>query len=104
LKFVNDNFECKIIPITKYTDWRRVDANISEGITTDFGGTVFLRGGESQKVELEYSFYNFGDEALGHIKENLDSLEYYIKFTDNLGKNYLMKINDIRVEREVRRK
>lgn len=96
LKFINDNFEYKVFPITKYTEWKKVDANTTEGNTTDFGGTIFLRGGESQKIELKYTLYDFNDDLLKHIKENLNSLEYYIKFTNNLGKNYLLKINNIK--------
>jgi len=106
LKFTNDGFECTVHPKTKSYSWHSVDGNLSvqEQEVTDFGGTIFLRGGESQKIELEYMLHNFDDKALKHVKENLSSLEYYLKFTDNLGKNYLMKINDIRGKREVHRR
>ncbi len=106
LKFINDNFEYKIFPTTKYTKWK-VDtniSNISEGITTDLGGTIFLRGGESQKIELEYDLYDFGDDLLKHIKENVNSLEYYLNFTDNLGRDYLIKVDGIKGKREVERR
>ncbi len=105
LKFTNDGFECAIHPKTKSYSWHSVDGNpsVQEQEVTDFGGTIFLRGGESQKIELEYMLHDFNDEVLKHIKENLNSLEYYLRFTDNLGKSYSLKINDIKGEREVHR-
>lgn len=105
LKFTNDGFEYTIHPKTKSYSWHSVDGNqnVREQEVTDFGGTIFLRGGESQKIELEYMLHDFNDEVLKHVKENLSSLEYHLKFTDNLGKNYSLKINDIRGEREVHR-
>jgi len=101
LKLTNDDFEYEIPPTTKDIEWKKCDINTQQQIVTDLGGTIFLRGGDSQKVELEYTLYNnLGDDLLKHIKENLDSLEYNIKFTDNLGKNYLVKIDDVRGRRE----
>lgn len=102
LKFNNDNFQYKIPPIIKDTEWEKIDDCRSEGNIIDLGGTIFLRGGESQKIELKYVLRNFSSDLLKHIKENLNSLEYYIKFTDNLGKNYLIKINNIKSEQEAR--
>lgn len=104
LKFTNDGAEYEAPPITKDREWENVDNSTSREIVTDLGGTIFLRGGESHKIELEYTLYDFGDDLLKHIKENLNSLEYHLKFKDNLGKNYLLKINDIKGEREVTRK
>ena len=107
-KFNNDNFEYKIPPTTKDSWNEKLDER--GGMTTyrtvvnDLGGTIFLRGGESQKVELEYSLYNFDDDLLKHIKENLSSLGYHLKFYDNLGKYYSIEINNIQGEREVHRK
>lgn len=103
LKFNNDNFQYKILPVTKNKEWKKIDDCTSEENIIDLGGTIFLRGGESQKIELKYTLYNFGDDLLKHIKENLSSLEYYIKFTDNIGKNYLLKIDNIKGEHEVKR-
>ncbi len=106
LKFTNDGFECTVLPKTKSYSWHSVDGNpnVREQEVTDFGGTIFLRGGESQKIELEYLLHDFNDEVLKHIKENLNSVEYYLRFTDNLGKSYSLKINDIKGEREVHRR
>jgi len=104
LKFTDDGAEYEMLPITKDREWEQISSNTSREIVTDLGGTIFLRGGESHKIELEYTLYNFGDDVLKHIKENLNSLEYYIKFKDNLGKNYLLKITEIKGEREVYRK
>jgi hypothetical protein len=104
LKFINDGFEYLLLPITKSIRWIPKTSTyppISEEEITDLGGTIYLRGGESQKIELNYTLLDFDDELLRNIKENLNSLEYYIKFTDNLGKNYLLKINDVRGEQKV---
>jgi hypothetical protein len=104
LKFISDNFEYKIFPKTKesYDTDIRKEGPITNyrTVTNDLGGTIFLRGGESQKIELKYELFNITDDLLKHIKENLSSLEYYIKFTDNLGKNYLLKINTIKSANE----
>lgn len=94
LKFNNDNFE--VFPTTKHIERKKIDATTFEESTIDLGGTIFLRGGESQKIELEYELYDLDDDLLRHIRENFNSLKYYIKFTDNLGKNYLLKIGIIK--------
>lgn len=106
LKFADDGFEYAILPKTKSIRWHTISTmpSVQEEEVTDFGGTIFLRGGESQKIELEYALHDFGDDVLKHIKENLNSLEYHLKFTDNLGKNYSLKIDDIRGERDVKRR
>lgn len=96
LKFKNDGFEYLVPPKTKLTRYHQKTPTVSEEEITDLGGTIYLRGGESQKIELDYIVYRIDDKLLKHIKENLNSLEYYIKFADNLGKNYLLKINDVR--------
>lgn len=104
LRFSANSAEYEILPTTKDIEWKKIDSNTSQQIVTDLGGTIFLRGGESHKIELEYTLHDFGDDLLKNIKENLNSLEYYIKFNDNLGKSYLLEISDIRGEREVYRK
>jgi len=106
LEFTNDGFKYEVSPKTKSIRWHTTQTTpyqVQEEEITDFGGTIFLHGGESRKIELEYNLYDFSDKLLKHVKENLDSLEYYIRFSDNLGKNYLIKIDDIGGEREVRR-
>ncbi len=99
LRFTNNNFEYKIIPNTKESWHEKLEEvgamTTYRTVVNDLGGTIFLRGGESQRIELEYKLDDFGNDLLKHIKEDLDSLEYYFKFVDNLGKSYLMKINDI---------
>lgn len=104
LRFANTGVEYGVLPTTKDVEWKKIDSSTSQEIVTDLGGTIFLRGGDSHKIELEYTLHNLGDDLLKNIKENLNSLEYYIKFNDNLGKGYLLKINNIRGEREVYRK
>jgi hypothetical protein len=104
LKFKNDGFQYLIPPTTKSTKWipNPNNLNIQTGEVTDYGGTIYLRGGESQKIELEYATF-LKHELLKHIKESLNSMEYNIEFADNLGKNYLLKINDVRDEEKVER-
>jgi len=96
-KFRNDGFQYSVPPITKSIRWIPYPNNpsASESETTDYGGTIYLRGGESQKIELEYET-QLNEELLKHIKETPNSFEYWIKFTDNLGKNYSLKIIDVR--------
>ena len=104
LKFVGNATNYEVLPTTKDVEWKKIDSNTSQEIVTDLGGTIFLRGGDSHKIELEYTLHDFRDDFIQQVKENLNSLEYFIKFNDNLGKNYLIKINDIRGEREVHRR
>lgn len=104
LRFSADGIEYEVSPTTKDIEWKKIDSNTSQQIVTDLGGTIFLRGGDSHKIELEYTLHDFGDDLLKSVKENLNSLKYYIKFNDNLGKNYLLEIKNIRGEREVYRK
>lgn len=103
LKFSNDGFECRISPETKSRESRKIDASTSEIITTDLGGTIFLLGGDSKKIELEYPFYKFDKSFIDHLKRDFGFLEYYMEFHDNLGKKHVIKICDIRGEREVYR-
>ena len=85
-------------------EYKNINANTQQEVVTDLGGTIFLRGGESQKIELKYNLYNFGDDLSRHIKENLSSVEYYLKYKNNLATNHRLKVDDIRSEREVYRK
>jgi len=104
LKFLANNVEYEVSPTTKDIEWENTGANTSKQIITDLGGTIFLRGGDYLKIELEYSLYDFEESMFKNLKENITSLEYYIKFNDNLGKCHLIKIIDIRGEGEVYRK
>ncbi len=104
LKFSNDDFEYNLFPDTKEVEYKNINANTQQEVVTDLGGTIFLRGGESQKIELKYNLYNFGDDLSRHIKENLSSVEYYLKYKNNLATNHRLKVDDIRSEREVYRK
>lgn len=50
----------------------------------DLGGTIYLKGGEYEKIELEYQF-TFNEEFVEYFKNNPTSLEYYIQYKNNFG-------------------
>lgn len=108
LKFNNDNFEYEILPITKEKHTEKVEERggmtLYDETITDFGGAIFLRGGDFQKIELEYTLYDFTEELLNHIKQHLNFLEYFIRFSDNLNNSYLLKIQKIQPEKETYRR
>jgi len=105
LRFTNDDFEYKVSPITKDIDWEK-RGETSQGVeyyhetVTDFGGTVFLQGGDRKKVELDYRIYKPTEEILNYIKKNLNSLEYFIEFHDNLNKKYCLKVTKVQPKKE----
>jgi len=99
LHFNNDNFRYKLFPVTKERHSKKIEERggieIYDETTIDHGGAIFLRGGDFHKIELEYNCYNLKKELLDHIKNNLSSVKYYIKFSDNLGNKYLREISKI---------
>ncbi|HEY5587868.1 MAG TPA: hypothetical protein VIK86_02815 [Candidatus Paceibacterota bacterium] len=67
----------------------------------NLGATIFLRGGESDKVQIYYTPVNNPEtdeniETFGNpndlINSDLSKLEYFIRYNNNLGKNYEIKI------------
>lgn len=71
--------------------------------TINYGGSIFLAGGASEKIELEYVFRVESEEQLAFIKEiqaNQDLIEYTLKTKDNLGNEYSLFVKDIFKERE----
>jgi len=106
LKFINDNFEYKIFPITKESWSEKLEESGPMATSTyrtvinDLGGAIFLSGGDFQKIELKYALYNFSDELLKHIRENIPFLEYYIEFCDNLENKYHLKVQKIQPEQD----
>ncbi|MBF0555139.1 MAG: hypothetical protein HQK96_11390 [Nitrospirae bacterium] len=85
LKYINDGSKYEIPPNTE--------------------GTIFLRGGELQEIIQEYKLSSNVERDLKDndsvlyklLREDSPSFEYCIKYTNNLGKHYSLKINDIRV-------
>lgn len=108
MKFVNDNFRYKLSPKTKEThrENKREYGGMTtwDEITNDLGGSIFLRGGEIQKIELEYYINNCSGNLLEHIQNNLGSLEYQLEYKDSLGDDNKIKINKIQSERETFRR
>ena len=94
-------FQLSVPPITKsYSFGSTSIPNVSTQEEIDLGGTIFLRGGESQKVELEYVSYI----KIETIKRIIGSVEYWIKYTDNVDKDYLVKITEVKPTKEVKRR
>ncbi len=98
-----DSDEWKINPKRKEltgSSYQEKPWMISQNFYKDLGGTIYLKGGDYKKIELEYRF-SFGEdeEFVRAFKDNPNSLKYYIKYKDNFGKEYKkedMKIMNIR--------
>jgi hypothetical protein len=78
----------------------RTGAPYQEGPITfheykDLGGTIYLKGGGYEKIELEYQFI-FDEEFVKSFKDNPTSLEYYIQYKNNLGKEHKRKDLEIK--------
>lgn len=82
-------------PRTKHHDYIRESPTTTRIDETDLGGTFYLAGGDSKKVELEYWFHP-DEEAARLLLGNLDNLQYAIKFSDNLGRETVIAVSDIR--------
>jgi len=108
LRFANNNFEYRMFPTTKESYDEKIEEQgpmtTYRTIVNDFGGAIFLRGGDFQKIELEYYIYDPPKELLTHIKENLESLEYFIEFHDNLYRKCLLKVQKIQPETKTYRR
>ncbi len=104
LKFTNDNYQIIFKPVTKNEEWVRESSSVSSQIVTDLGGTIFLQGGASEKVELEYHEATNNEELLKHVNDNITSLEYYISYKNNLGKEFLLRVTNIKELRQVGRR
>lgn len=102
LKFCNDNYEYELAPVTEIVHSREIGRDGPliryDNYTERLGGAIFLRGGELQKVEVSYEAFRIPDELSEHIKNNLSDLKYSIKFCDNLGKKYLLSIDEIKAK------
>jgi len=70
--------------------------------TINHGASVFLQGGGSDKIELEYYFSINTDDMLRFVneaKQNPFAIEYHLITKDNFGKKYKIKVSDIQEER-----
>lgn len=70
--------------------------------TINHGASVFLQGGGSDKIELEYHFNINTDDMLRFVneaKKNPSAIEYHLITKDNFGKKYKIKVSDIQEER-----
>lgn len=102
--------ECVINPITTEREFVRSHDNGSTTFTeykdNDLGKTLFLRGGDSAKVTLAYSTYPISRQNLeafkgvmALFKDDPSRLEYFIRYTSNLGKNYEIRVEKILSDR-----
>lgn len=89
-------------PRTKHHDYIPENSNTTRIDETDLGGTIFLAGGDAKKVELEYWFHP-DEEAARMLLGNLDNLRYAIKFSNNLGRETVIAVSDIRPKDGARR-
>lgn len=96
-----DGFNQQFEPIIKEREWEKTSETISTQRVTDLGGNIYLRGGEAQRIEIEYSGSISDPKFLKHIKDHADKIEYRIKYKDNFGKKYLRKINTVVLKREL---
>lgn len=81
--------------------------NQTEYKDKDLGKTIFLQGGDSKKIEVEYKTHPVSKKDLpafsglmALLKENPFRLEYFIRYKDNLGKNYEIKVENIESDRD----
>ena len=63
----------------------------------------FLKGGEAKVIELEYENLKINDEVLKNIQNNLDEVQYFLRFKNNLGEEWLEKVNSLKLKKEVYR-
>lgn len=109
LQLANEKQEYSIYPKTKGFELTSGSQEITLGSKLptyeeiDLGGTIFLRGGEASKVELEYSL-RLSKEFVEKIKDKINKIEYYLKYKDNMGRQKLIKIENIKKYNEVFRK
>ncbi len=68
----------------------------------DLGGTIFLAGGDRQRHELTYQV-SIDEGMASLLKQDSDSIKYYAAFNDNLNKNHLTQITDIRPTEDLRK-
>lgn len=60
---------------------------ITQNFYKDLGGSIYLRGGEYEKIELEYRF-DVDENFVKSFKNNPYSLKYYIEYKNNFGEKY----------------
>lgn len=90
LRFIGKGYESEILPITTEDGVRNNDR-----ATIDLGATIYLPGGNMQRVQLEYTLL-VDSKLLGRIKEaGISRVEYYAKFEDNFGKIHKDLIKDV---------
>ncbi len=66
------------------------------------GASIFLSGGESNKIELEYEYHIKNDGDIAFVAEALkdpSSIQYSLVTLDNLGKEYKIIVTNIKEEK-----
>lgn len=112
LKYMNQyikswhDVEYVINPITTEQEYVRSyntgGSSINEYKNKDLGKTLFLKGGDSEKIKLEYLIHPISIKnkdsfsgLLALFKDNPFRLKYYIRYKDNLGKSYEIEADNI---------
>ncbi|MCR4274810.1 MAG: hypothetical protein NUW02_02045 [Candidatus Campbellbacteria bacterium] len=100
-------FSTKLRPITisHETYNRRTQGSMetSETRSIDHGSSVFLSGGDSRRLELEYRFMiETKDECdfIKRVKKNPEIVTYSLVTHDNLNKGYKILVTDVKGVRE----
>jgi hypothetical protein len=60
----------------------------------DTGGTIYLRGGESARVEIEY-IHSLSEAEASELRAFYKDIEHWLIYRDNLGKKLEFPINDL---------
>lgn len=102
LRFKNHTVEYEFEPLTKSNKFIRQNGPFAEYDEINSGKTIFLKGGDSQNIELKYPTsrdLEKDKKIIEKLKEG-DLLEYSIKYKDNFRKKHRIKIKDIGPERD----
>jgi len=103
----NINLSLKISPKTKSYETYNYQSNSTmssyDTRTINHGASVFLQGGGSDRIELDYHFSINSDDRLNFVneaKKNPSAIEYHLITKDNFGKEYKIKVSNIQEERD----
>ncbi|MDO8550078.1 MAG: hypothetical protein Q7S39_08020 [Ignavibacteria bacterium] len=101
------NLSFKISPRTKsYESYNHQSSGAMSSYDTrtiNHGASIFLQGGASDRIELDYYFNINTDDRLNFVneaKKNPLAIKYYLVTKDNFGKEYKIIVSDVKEERD----